>query len=287
MPRGKIYFGTQGYMQWVPAPDRNVARGGHGWSSRSDRLNGTASVRRSAGNHKEYDFTWSTQKREAIDPVLAYANGDYGDGNIYWVDPWAAETNIAPDFWASPWKAGVDGINLMGKGTTKPDIVNTPTNSNGYPSRSARYTFTTPVTPRATWFPIPDGYTLHLGAHGSTTGIGRVSVQHDAVGAPLLQLPMISETSTSRTNMSFPGGAEGGGVTVSLEPLLTGGGTVTLSALIAILLPTGQSPAPGGWMTGQGNSGCQFSEPPTDMGYIKNKLNSLSVISATLVEVDQ
>lgn len=282
MPRGKIYFGTQDYMQWVPAPDRNVARGGHGWSSKSNRLNGTASVRRSAGNHKEYDFTWSTQKREAIDPVLAYANGDYGDGLIYWVDPWAAETNIAPDAWASPWKGAQGGINLTGKGSPAPTIEATPANSNGYPTRSAKYTLLESQTPRTLWIPVPDGFTLHLGAQGSSTGFGRVRVTPD--GGSVANLTFLPVTSSTRTNYTYTGP---GGVTVSLGLSSAGAGTVTLTSLTALILPTGQSPAPGGWMTGQGNGGCKFSEEPTDMGYIKNKLNSLSVISATLVEVDQ
>lgn len=282
MPRGKIYFGTKEYMQWVPAPDRNVPRSGHGWSSRSDRLNGTASVRRSAGTHKEYDLTWSVQKRENIDPVLAYANGDYGGGLIYWIDPWASDTNVAPDAWASPWKAGIDGINLAGKHLARPAIVDTPSNPNGYPTRSARYTLSAGQPFRELWIPVPDGFTLHIGVHGSSTGFGQVIVKPDNGSAS--NLPLLPVTSTTRTNYSVEGP---GGVTVSLGLSGTGAGTVTLSGMIAQILPTGKVPEPGGWMTGQGNSGCLFSEPPSDMGYIKNKLNSLSVISGTLVEVDQ
>lgn len=58
--------------------------------------------------------------------------------------------------------------------------------------------------------------------------------------------------------------------------------TITLSGLILQVLPTGSVPAPGTFISGQGNSGCQFTEEPKETAYSARW--DLVGISAVLVE---
>lgn len=58
--------------------------------------------------------------------------------------------------------------------------------------------------------------------------------------------------------------------------------TITLSGLILQVIPTGNVPAPGNYISGQGNSGCQFSEEPKETAY--SRALDLVSISAKLVE---
>jgi len=260
-----MYFGTRGYMQWVPACAVNPDFSKVGWSSQMQYLNGGVGVRSSSGSHKEYQMTWNSHSRDALRPISDYADGMYdtatGVNLLYFLDPVAMDKNVLPYLWSVPSQGISDGLTLTPG--QDPTPVLTPTNSLGYPARSAVYKAN--LSSSTVWIPIPAGYTLWLGAHGSATGGAGVVATPTSGTASLTPQPltMLSVTSTTRFNKSIDS-TVGDGVILSLANLGSlSTATVTLSGLMAQVLPTGVTPASGGFISGQGNSGCQFADKPT------------------------
>jgi hypothetical protein len=280
VPGEKIWFGTREYMQWIKAPAVNVDASKNGWFSPTNYLDGGAYVRRSWSSHKEYSLSWNLASRATLRPILDYADGIYGTGEVYWVDPFAADVNVLPQYWASPVLGTLDGPVLTGL-DTRPTKVATTANMLGYPTSSAFYTVPLTGTKPSVWLPIPPGYTLWLGVHGSN-GTGGAVVATPTTGATSTGTPttltMLSVTTMTRFNSSFDGNTYNG-VLLSLG----GSGTVTLSGMIAQVLPTGMTPADGGFLSGQGHSGCQFGAQPTLTEY--NAVMDKVGVSAKLIEV--
>lgn len=184
-----MYFGTRERMTWVKAPAFNPDISKVGWSATNLFLNGGASVRRSTVSHKEYQFAWNLASAEDIAAISDYADGLYGDDLIYFLDPFAMTTNLLPQMWATPRLGVSDGIDFA-NGARRPTLITTPTNSLGYPTKSAVYTFNSSSVFESVYIPIPPGYALNFGANGSATGTAAVVVA-DA------NLPTVS---TVRTN---------------------------------------------------------------------------------------
>jgi hypothetical protein len=196
---------------------------------------------------------WSLAKGTDVNEIYAYADRAHGDGPFYLVDPDAANYNLFPQYQAHPYLGVVDAPVMYGT-TVRPTSITTPSNTQSYPIRSAVYTVAGTGS-NCIWFPVPSGWTLHLGAHGSATGSGVIQAVTDAAVATSLTL--LGNNTTTRTNYTYAGP---GGVSVRLG----GTGTVTLSGLIAQLRPTGQAVPLGGWIPGKGNSGCDFASYPGD-----------------------
>jgi hypothetical protein len=252
---GQIWFGTKDYMTWVPAPAINVDASKQGWSSQSNYLNGGAYVRKSTTSHKEYNFSWNMTTRERIRAVTDYADGLYGDV-IYWADPFVMDTNMLPQYCAAPMQ-GIDDGPIMSGSTTRPTSIATPANQNGYPTTSAVYTVAAGDTKPSLWVPIPPGYTAWVGAHGQAGTGGTVVVTPTTGGSNLgtpVTLTLLSVADVNRVNYS----TTSAGVQISLG----GSGTITLSGIIVQVLPTGRTPALGGFISGQGHSGCTFASQP-------------------------
>lgn len=277
----QMWFGTRDYMTWVPAPAVNIDSSKVGWNSTTNYLNGGAAVRRSIAAHKEYDLSWSMKTRAEIRVISDFADRLFGMGAIYWADPFAMDANMLPQSWAAPFMGGHDGIILSGK-ATRPMLVNTPGNANGYPTQSAVYTIGAEAKP-SVWIPIPPGYTAWVGASGGNGTGGRVVATPTtgplSTGAAV-NLTLLPESGTTRVNQSFSSTSYDG-VLISLG----GAGTVTLSGIIVQLLPTTATPATGAFISGQGHSGCQFTEQPTLTQY--NAVLDKVGLNAQLTEVEQ
>jgi hypothetical protein len=276
-----MYFGTREYMQWIACPAVDMPSSKHGWSSKLDYLSGGASVRRSTAAHKEYVLTWpGTSSRDDIRPILDYADGLYGDGPFYWLDPIAMDRNVLPQWFASPFQGVDDGPILTGydvRGTA----INTAPNGLGYPTRSIQYNLnagTANVLP--IWVPIPDGYTAWVGVHGAsgTGGEIRVTPYVNGAASPVVPAPFLGVTDTQRVNLDFDGSDF-----TSISIALAGTGTVTLSGIICQVLPTGQTPRTGGFISGQGHSGCEFEDQPEYSPY--SAALDMVGASASMVEV--
>ena len=344
----QMWFGTRDYPQWISCPVVDADMSKVGWQSQQQYLNGGARVRRSSTAHKEYNLSWNLQSRDNIRQINDYADGIYGDGLIYFLDPFAMDKNVLPQYWAAPMLGADDGPILHGG--VRPTIVATGTNGFGYPVKSAVYavkadatitgavgsgsvvTFTaantyavgdvvsisgitpsvynlgtvTIATASSTQFtvnntavgtyssggtatvarpqlyiPIPAGYTAWIGAHGSATGTAAVKVTPTVGPATLgtpVNLTLLDVTSDTRVNESFDGDSYSG---VLIE--LAGVGNLTLAGLIMQVIPTGVDAAIGGFISGQGNSGCHFAEQPKLQNY--SSAMDLVGMTARLVEV--
>mgnify|MGYP005813009535 CR=1 FL=1 len=255
----EVYFGTVGLFQWIPAPAINMPTGQQGYEQRFDYLNGAADVAQSKAAHREYEMSWSMQANMNIDMIVAYKSGVYGPPPYYYLDPAAMAHNVAPmASWAHAALACYDGPNLAGIGATRPTVATTASNTQAYPIESALYTLTGTETVRKLLIPIPSGYTLYLGAHGTQTGTARVS--YKPAGGSVTALTLLGHNVTTLTNATVSGVAYA-------EVYLTGAGTLTLSSLIAQILPTGSAAPTGKWRTGRGTWGLKFDGPIEDVLY--------------------
>jgi hypothetical protein len=102
MARATMWMGTRDFADWVPACSINADFSSVGWSAKTTYLNGGAYVRRSRGTHKEYELNWPLSPRDDLRKIDDLAKGLWGDGLIYFLDPFAMDKNVLPPHWASP-----------------------------------------------------------------------------------------------------------------------------------------------------------------------------------------
>jgi hypothetical protein len=256
----QMWFGTRDYMQWIKPPQVGMGSPKVGWSTQQQFLNGGAYARRSVAAHKEYQMTWNMVSPDVAQVVTDYADRVYGTGAIYWVDPFNMERNMLPQWFAVPSQGLDDGLPL--NGGARPVSSATPANLLGYPTTSALYTNTTGVTGPQIWVPVPPGYTLWFGAHGTAGTGGNVTVTPTTgpttLGTPTA-LSLMAVTSSTRVNYSLDSNA---GANTGAFINLAGNGTVTLSGIMAQCWPTGTTPPTGNFISGSGHSGCQFKDQP-------------------------
>jgi hypothetical protein len=266
-----MYFGTQDRMTWVKAPTIDAPIGKVGWQSESQFLNGGASVRSSATSHKVYQFTWPLASSDDTAAISDYADRLYGDGLIYFLDPFAINQNLLPQHWAVP-SLGIEDAPVFNNSDTRPTGVATAANTFGYPTTSAVYTFSSVNVFRTLWIPLPAGYTFHFGAHGSSTGTAAVTLNGAAV------TPLMPATTSARTNTTITGVP---GVTVSFS----GEGLLTLAGMVAQIRPTGETVPLGNFISGKGNSGCRFSTSGLAIqGYSAPQALDYQNVTGTLIE---
>lgn len=184
MPNQTMYFGTKERMSWVKCPAINATISKVGWGATGVYLNGGAFVRRSGTGHKEYAFAWNLAAQGDLDTVLDYADGLYGDGLIYFLDPFAVTNNLFPQYWAAPRLASDDAPSLVKNQT--PTLSPTAANTINLPTMSATYTSHFGDTFASMYFPIPAGYALNLGVYGSVTGTSQVVVIPDGGATPVV-----------------------------------------------------------------------------------------------------
>lgn len=251
---GALYFGTSELMQWIASPERDADMTMEGWQATGTYLNGGGWGRKSTHGHSTFTFAWTNKTSEQLDVINQYASGVHGDGLIYFLDPFAAEHNLFPSYWAAPRLGASGGPNLAGSGEDAPTLTASVSNTQGYPGQSAVYTLDGSETPATLWIPVPDGYTIHIGAHGAQTGTAYVTVTPD--GSSAANLTMLGNDTTTRTNYTHSA-TSADGVTIAFD----GTGTLTLAGLIAQIRPTGTSVPAGGFLAGLGNSGCIMSHP--------------------------
>lgn len=95
-------------MEWFKTPSSGADTSPVGWNSEGTTLNGDGYAFGSFGSHKVYQFDWgSSNAREVAQRMKSYADGTYGRGYIYFVDPTLYELNILPAAWADP-SMGID-----------------------------------------------------------------------------------------------------------------------------------------------------------------------------------
>lgn len=273
-----MWFGTKGYMQWVPCPLVDSDMSAIGWQSQAQYINGGARVRRSNTAHKEYNLAWGLQARDNIRLITDYADGVYGDGLIYFLDPFAMDKNILPSYWATPMLGGYDAPMLTG--SARPSLTTTSANSFMHPAQTATYTVDPADTKLTLYIPIPAGYTFWLGANGSATGSAVLNVVGDLIagGTDTTATTLSATLDGNRVAQSWSS-ATYTGVTLTLG----GTGTISLTSLCGQVLKIGVTPSAGNFISGQGNSGCAFAEYPKLQNY-SSAMDKVG-LTARLVEV--
>lgn len=273
-----FYIGTKRRMAEVRAPSVNMPSGKQGFGSELIFTNGGASVRRSVAAHKRYTLTWNSVDRDDARVVLDIADGLYGDGEVYWHDPFVADRNVLPQWWATPSQGGYDGLPL--NAGARGSLVNTPANTLGFPLESIQYSVTNNQT-RTVWMPIPPGYTAHVGVYGEDGTGGAVEAVPTLAGEPagtVQTLTLLNVSDNSRFNKTFlsTDGFDG------VELRLGGDGSVTLSGMMVQVLEDGVTPETGGFISGQGHSGLSFLTQPNYTPY--SAVHTKAGLAAQFVE---
>lgn len=268
-----FYMGTREKMLEVRAPSVNMPSSKQGYFNKVDFLNGGTAIRRSTAAHKNYTMTWNSVDRDEARQILDLADGVHGTGPLYVHDPITADRNVLPQWWATPSQGGRDGLPL--NDGTRGELVTTPANSLNFPNDSITYTVLSTKT-RKVWVPIPTGYTAWVGAYGTAgtggTVVATPTVDHVTNGSPVT-LSLLDVTDDTRFTNSFASSSYDG-----VELSLGGAGTVTLSGIMVQVLETGVTPATGGFISGQGNSGLQFVSQPAYTPY-SSALDKVGVVA--------
>jgi hypothetical protein len=287
----QLQFGTRANPQMIPMFQGGPADISEaGYSSETPYLNGGAGVRNSVGGHMVYNLVWGpSHERDDIRPILDYANGLFDTTDnvelLYFIDPVAEDRNVLPMAWSFPAQGARDAIPLVAdaSGPLRPAQAPTPSNTQGYPARSAVYTLVGTETARVLYLPIPPGYCAWIGAMGSSTSSAGVQVTPftGPTAGDVIPLTLLDVTDPSRFNVSVSTADAYTGLEIQLT---VAAGTLTLSGLMVQMLPVGATPVTGGFISGQGHSGCEFSGKPVQSPYtIAPGLDRIG-ITARLVE---
>jgi hypothetical protein len=275
-----MWFGTRAYMQEVPDPDIDPDFSSVGWSQPTSYLNGGLGVSASTNSHHEYYLSWTAISAAEGRQVTDYADGVYGSGLIYWLDPIAARSNVLPQSWATPSIGGYDGVPLAGD--VRPTLSTNSVTSQGYPAELATYTLTEDSVLRSVFVPIPAGYVAWVGVHGAgdAQDMVKVTPYTGSTAGTVVYPTILSTATTTRVNTEI----EGTGLELSLDN--TTPGTFTLAGMIVQVLPDGVTPETGGFISGQGHSGCRFIGKPTRAAFKVGSPDQVS-ITAKLGEVGE
>ena len=262
----EMYFGTASRMTWVPCPNTGMARNRVGWTTNGPYLNGGGYSRSSSSNHFEPTLTWSFLRQSQVSEIMAYYHRAYGDGPIYWLDPFAMQTNVLPPYLSIPSLAFDDAPSWVKN--RRPTLLTTAANALALPTQSAVYTLISGDTFLTYFIPVPSGYTLYLGAYGSSTGTAALKLNGSTV-------TLLSTSDASIVNTT---------VTTDATITVAGVGTLTLTALTVLVVPTGTTPAVSVFKVGEGHSGCRFKDAPQVVGYSAPSAIDYQSLTANFME---
>jgi hypothetical protein len=303
MGDGQLWFGvvggTNNHFQWVPQPDLPVQARRRGYSEVMELENGRAAGARSRGYHREFDFNVGVDVAsgsDGLDVYADFASGFYGDGLVFFADPFYYSLNLAAPHWASPGLAEQDWPEPVAGSVVWSD---TGANSYAQPRRKGTWTITTaanatPLTDETIPFlilPIPPDMTLHLGLSGSATGTAVCRVEswaNDATSAgATASLTPLTATSSTRLNATVSG-ASYAFAKVFFTRTSSAASTITPTSFMAQLWPTGSSPSlTGSHVPGRGHTGLMFADDAVAENYVSvNGGVPYRGLSTRLVEVD-
>jgi hypothetical protein len=267
--RNSMWFGNRNYMQWIVPPQINYDSSRAGKVYTAQYTNGGAWVRRSATGSRHYNFAWNLKRRDEIRAIMDYADGVYGTDNpIYFIDPFAADKNVLPQYWAVPSLGADDAPQLQGLGDEqRPNKVATGANIIGLPTYTAVYTIDKAQQNPPLYIPIPPNTTLWVGAFGTATGAAGVNMipatgpttYGTPVKVPLLGINQAAGFTASLNGNAYPG--------AFLQINGNTGDSLTLTGVMAQIHPNGITPQAGRFVSGQGHSGCSFNDNPVLSNY--------------------
>lgn len=295
---GKVYFGNTNFQTFIEAPLSGLKASSSGYSSTTNLLNGRSFVKRSSGATRTFSPSWvgpmnSTVLADSLNTIKNFADGVYGTGPVYWLDPYAIETNLLPPHWAAP---GL-GKEWPALNSITPTITTLAGTSNVYandfPQSYATYVGSASSTARSIDIIIPPGYHFHFGWHATASGISALTApgyyvtkylrttNQAVAGFPEFPLSMTAG-GTTRTNLVIDGATHS---RVRITFTASSSATTSVVGAIAQILPTA-TPTTGKFITGRGTSALQFASP-VEIEYYSSAINNGQIgLSTTLVEVD-
>jgi hypothetical protein len=293
---GKVYFGNATKQTWIVAPQTGLKSTSSGFQAVSQLLSGRQFVKRSRGASRNFNASWigsmnDSDMTNSLHTIKDFADGIYGAGPHYWLDPFAMASNLMPPHWAAP---------MLGE-SEWPDLVSNiaptftaATYANDYPIKYATYALTASyVGDRKITIIIPATHTLNFGWHSTTAGTVassaagvRVKLYNRSTGATTDTNPAsLLAGGTTRTNTTVDGATYN-----KVEIFLANGSGSTSSAtivgMIAQVLLTGTSVTTGGFITGRGTSAIEFSGPVELEYYTSAIQNGQIGLATNFTEVD-
>jgi hypothetical protein len=286
----KVYFGNAYKQMWIKSPNSGMNASSKGWGVETELLNGRTSIRHSMASRRVLSPSWvgsmnAADLSDSLQSIKDFADGIYGTGPYYWVDPFAANTNILPPHWAAPMLTENDWPNLASSLT--PSFNISPV-ANNYPMKYTSYV--TPdnyVSTNKLTLIIPTGYKLAFGWHGVTGGatIGVRIVPYkrsDGTADTALNPTMITAGGLVRTNTNISGTTYS---RVDIFLATTTASELSITGMIAQIIPSANSVAAGGFLSGRGTTSLEFSSKPTIEYYSSNINDGQIGMSAEWIEV--
>ena len=299
MTRELMWFGTQDYAGWITPPKSGAESSPVAWGADGQFLNGAGYAFNSRNSHKVYNYAWSASSaREEAQRMKNYADGLYGTGKFFFIEPTLYDQNVLPARWAAPvMTSDYEGPSLVPGIVGKSTVASTSTPYN-LPVSGMQYAFGSIVQPdirnAGVFVPIPEGYTAIVTVFGTqdSAGTGGVMVAQSAQGGALVngttvKMPFAApnagshQTSfTAATDRKFQYNSPGGGIRIWIGATATGAtttGTITVRGIQVRLFKNGpeadaQTTLPYmGWQGGMGHEGCRMVGKPTFVTH--NKIN--------------
>ena len=290
--RRKVYFGNAQSQSWIPAPLTGLKVDSTGFLVENQLLNGRSHVKRSGGNHRSFTASWTGSlnaeaREDSLHTIKDYADGIYGPGPFYWLDPYAIETNLLAPHWASPMLSLSDWQSICSIGTA--ELVDTPSNTKNYPYKSLSLTLTEQEasTIKHT-IVIPEGYKLHFGVHGQLVSGGATVTlaQYPRSGGSVVNAnaAILANNTAIRTNTQVNGNTYSH-VEIFIQNPSSTDSELILSGMIAQVLPETDSVEQGDFWSGRGTTGLEFTQLPS-LEYYSAAINDGQVgLSANFKEV--
>lgn len=286
----QVYFGNKTKQTWIKAPASGMSAGATGWSVETALLNGRTHLRRSNASHRRFSPSWLgpvsvTSLSDSLNTVKDFADGLYGDGPFYWLDPYAVKMNVLPPHWAAPMLTETDWPSIA-SGIT-PTFASLAANNN-YPAKYASYTTTGAYasTEKLTVI-IPAGYKLAFGWHGpaasSSSGVRVVPYKRaDGTADTAINPTKITAGGSVRTNTNISGTTYS---YVEIFIATSGAATVDITAMIAQVILDAESVANGVFISGRGTTALEFSSRPQIEYYSANINGGQVGLSVDWIEV--
>ncbi|MDF2990230.1 MAG: hypothetical protein K0S37_744 [Microbacterium sp.] len=262
----QVYFGNRAKQAWIPGP-----KTGMDWSvvRRSNVVqleNGGVYTDDSIASHREGLPEWEAHPDE-LRFIRELYNGVWGPGPYFWVDPFAANTNLLSPSWATPGIITDGDWPQISAGTAVAATV--AEGLLGVPTKAATYspvsTVANTLPPRRFTILIPPGHQLAFGSFGSATGTGRIALRGTNANGTVSNVSYIPLDPTGlaawhATNL-FPHSAGFRSVNVFLARSTIGAGSVTLAGMRAVLVRETDAPpaAVDPFVSGEGAGALRFA----------------------------
>lgn len=256
-----FWFGTEERAGWFATPLQGADSSPSAWGVDGTLLNGGGYAFNSFGSHKRYTYEWpQSSSPETAQMMKSYRDGTYGRGLLYFLEPGIYRTNILPAHWADPSMSInneapslVYGVNPVAVQTSGGDDL-------GLPVVSAQYDLSntppqTVATPDSSVFvPIPTGHTLLLGAFYTASGSAGVFVTPINSNGTLAETVRLTELSNSSAEVLMDQiSGDYRGVRLWVSRTDSTPSSITLTALSARLIETGDIPTYSPWVTSRTN----------------------------------